>query len=215
MIQLRLLYRIPDWIRFFYRDAVWRGDRSQKCVYLTFDDGPVPEATPHVLDILDRYGVKATFFWVGENVSRYPALAREVIRRGHSVGNHSYHHVEGLKIGNRAYFDDIRLADEAIQAVAGEAWRDPHLFRPPHGRTKPSQRRWLVHRYRLVLWDVITHDYNPDYTPERIVHIVRRYVRNGSIILFHDSIKAKENTLPALPQAIEWLQQEGYVFKTL
>lgn len=215
MIQLRLLYQIPDWIRFFYRGAIWRGDKSQKYVYLTFDDGPVPEATPHVLDILDHYGVKATFFWVGENVSRYPALAREVIRRGHSVGNHSYHHVKGLKSGNSMYFDDIRLADKVIQEVAGDMWREPHLFRPPYGRAKPSQRRWLAGRYRMVLWDVITHDYNPNYTPERIVRIVRRYVRNGSIILFHDSIKSKGNTLPALPKAIEWLQREGYVFKTL
>lgn len=212
----RILYQFPSFLQRLYPDAVWRGDKSLKCVYLTFDDGPVPEVTPDVLDILDRYKVKATFFWVGENVGRYPDLAREVVRRGHRVGNHTYNHLNGWKTPHAVYIENILKANDIMRNTLGTDWRGVRLFRPPYGRGGMKVRPWLRERgYKVVLWDIITHDYNKNYTPQEIENIVFRYVRSGSVILMHDSIKAKKNVLAALPRIIEGLQKRGYDFKSL
>jgi len=209
-------FQVPTWIQYLVHGVVWRGDKHNKCVYLTFDDGPVPDVTPQVLDILDHYGVKATFFLVGENVYRYPELTREVCQRGHTIANHSFNHLPGLRTDYKIYCMNCQLCDEVIEHTLGTQWQNKHLFRPPHGRETTKQKRWLRRNgYHIILWDVITHDYNPFYTPQNIVQIVKHYTRNGSIILFHDSVKSKNNTLTALPEAIEWLQQEGYQFMSL
>lgn len=209
-------FQIPSWLQHLVHGVTWRGDKHKKCVYLTFDDGPVPEVTPQVLDILDTYGIKATFFWVGENVYRYPELAREVSRRGHIIANHTFNHLPGLNTNCRIWRMNCQLCDEVISNTLGSQWENKHLFRPPHGRQTPREKRWLRRSgYQIVLWDVITHDYNHYYTPDDIVRIVQRYTRNGSIILFHDSVKAASNTLAALPKVILWLQQQGYTFASL
>lgn len=214
MIHFRPLFQIPSCLQHLYRKVLWRGDLSCRCVYLTFDDGPIPDVTPTVLDILDQYRVKATFFCVGDNVARYPDLAREVLSRGHQIGNHTYHHLRGLQSTTSTYVADTEQCETTLQSVLHTP--SSHLFRPPHGRTRYAQRRWLMsHGYQVVLWDVLTHDYNPSYTPADILSIVQRYTRNGSIIVFHDSIKAADNMLSALPQVIEMLKKQGYEFRTL
>ncbi len=211
----RLLYQFPTFIQRLYRGVVWRGDTSHKCVYLTFDDGPKPEVTGPLLDILDRYKVKATFFWVGENVWRYPEMAREVVRRGHVVGNHTFNHLPGMKNRRKLYCDNVYLSEDMMQHTLGPEWHSLHLFRPPYGRMRQHQKRILKKDFTIVLWDLITHDYNPKYTCEQILAITKRYVRNGSVIVFHDSLKAKKNVLSATPMVIEYLQKEGYEFRTL
>ena len=211
----RLLYQFPTFIQRLYRGVVWRGDTSHKCVYLTFDDGPKPEVTGPLLDILDRYKVKATFFWVGENVWRYPEMAREVVRRGHVVGNHTFNHLPGMKNRRMLYCDHGYLSEDMMQHTLGPEWHSLHLFRPPYGRMRQRQKRILKKDFTIVLWDLITHDYNPKYTCEQILAITKRYVRNGSVIVFHDSLKAKKNVLSAAPMVIEYLQKEGYEFRTL
>lgn len=214
MINFRPLFQIPSCLQHLYRGVLWRGDLSCKCVYLTFDDGPIPQVTPQVLDILDRYNVKATFFTVGENVFRYPDLAREVYARGHQIGNHTHNHIQGLKTKDESYIANVLKCTDVLKATLNT--QPSVLFRPPHGRTKLSQRRWLSSQgYNVVLWDVLTHDYNKRYTPSEILQIVQRYTRNGSIIVFHDSVKSAENTLAALPQVIEYLKNKGYEFRTL
>ncbi len=191
------------WFQRLYAGVHWRMDSHRKAVYLTFDDGPIPEVTPQVLAVLDRYGVKGTFFMVGENVVKHPEVYAMVCNGGHSVGNHTYNHMKGLRVRTRTYIDNVEKAD----AVLGGT----RLFRPPYGRFWFWQKLALFRLgYGLYLWDVLTHDYNPNYTPERMLSIIRRYTRNGSIINFHDSIKSNERMLAVLPQAIEWLQQEGY-----
>jgi len=211
---MRLLYRLPWWLRLFYKDAVWRKDSSARCVYLTFDDGPVPEVTPQLLDLLDRYHVKATFFWVGENVERNPELAREVVRRGHAVGNHTYNHLRGWRTCLRPYTENILRAERAMEEALGGMPSGSKLFRPPYGRAGLLKHGWLRrHGYEVVLWDIITHDYNPRYTPEEIERAVLRYVRDGSVILFHDSLKASRNMLSSLPHVIERLLASGYEFR--
>ena len=204
---MRLLYQFPTWLQRLYRGVVWRMDPSSKVVYLTFDDGPIPECTPQVLDILAQYGVKATFFMVGENVERYPELLARVREEGHAVGNHTYHHLKGFKTCTHTYLQDVQQANVILQT---------HLFRPPHGRMKYSQKKALHETGQTIyLWDVLTHDYNPCYSVEKMLSVVKRYTRNGSIIVMHDSLKSKDRMLQLLPLMIQWLHAEGYKCETL
>ena len=202
-----LIERPPLLYRLLFPEALSRlNRRRRRVVYLTFDDGPIPEQTPWVLDILDRYGVKATFFMVGDNVRRHPGLLEEVRRRGHSVGNHTMHHLQGMKVATDRYLADVAEADALI---------DSTLFRPPHGIMRWKQSRALRARYNIIMYDLVTRDYSAKLSPDEVVANVRRYARNGSIIVFHDSLKAAPNMRPALPQAIEWLLSQGYEFEPL
>lgn len=202
-----LIERPPLIYRFLFPEAIWRiKKRGRKVVYLTFDDGPVPEVTPWVLDTLDRYGVKVTFFMVGDNVRRNPELFEEVKRRGHSWGNHTMHHLQGMKVRSVNYLRDLSTADQLIQSP---------LFRPPHGIMRWEQARVIKYHYNIVMYDLVTRDYSRKLTPDEVFGNVIRYVRNGSIIVFHDSLKARENMMAVLPRAIEWLKAEGYEFDRL
>lgn len=201
VVQPPLLYRL------LFPEAIWRvKKKGKKVVFLTFDDGPVTEVTPHILDILDSFGVKATFFMVGENALRHPELVEEVRRRGHAVGNHTMHHLKGMSTKGRRYLRDVKQADEILHTT---------IFRPPHGLLRWSQSAVIRRHYNLIMYDVVTRDYAKHITPEEVVDNVRRYSRNGSIIVFHDSLKSHANTLPALPRAIKWLIAHGFEFHTL
>lgn len=190
----------------FWRGVTYRMPRKEKVVYFTFDDGPIPEITPWVLDVLDEYGIKATFFCVGENVARYPEMYREILNRGHKTGNHTYNHLQGLYSGTMEYLDNVSKAAE---------WIDSDLFRPPHGILRYRQRRRLRKKYRIIQWDVLTRDYNGSLSPEKVMSFVRKYVRNGSIITFHDSLRAEKNMKAVLPQAIAFCRDNGYMFGIL
>lgn len=200
-----LIERPPLPYRLLFPEAIWRiKHRHRRVVYLTFDDGPVPEVTPWVLDTLDRYGVRATFFMVGDNVRRHPELLEEVRRRGHSYGNHTMHHLQGMRVKARNYWRDICEADALIESP---------LFRPPHGIMRWKQAAAIKRHYNIIMYDLVTRDYSRRLTPARVLDNVRRYARNGSVIVFHDSLKAERNMRVALPAAIEWLQSEGYGFE--
>ena len=192
------------YLRWLYPRATWRMDSREKSVYLTFDDGPIPEATPFTLDVLDRFGIKATFFMVGDNARKYPHLLEEVRRRGHRIGNHTYNHIGGLRWLSRNYVRNVERANELLQT---------NLFRPPHGWMKWSEYIRLGKRYRVVMWDLVTRDYSKWVTPQDVVNNVKRYTRNGSIITFHDSMKSIEKLKSALPESIQWLKEQGYEFK--
>ena len=194
----------PQFIRQLYPRACWRMSASERVVYLTFDDGPIPEVTPWVLDVLDKYNVKATFFMVGDNARKHPNEFKMVIERGHRIGNHTHNHLRGLEVSTEHYIDNIEKA-------AGHLETD--LFRPPHGFMRFKQYRALCDHYRIIMWDLVTRDYNPKLTGEQILEKVKRYVRPGSIITFHDSLRSINNLHYALPRAIEWLLAEGYSFK--
>lgn len=190
-----------------YRGVVWRMNPSSKVVYLTFDDGPIPQCTPQVLDILRQYNARATFFMVADNAQRYPELLERVKAEGHAIGNHTFHHMRGCQSITQQYLDDIAHGQQVLQT---------HLFRPPHGRMRYAQKRALLQQgYTIYLWDVLTHDYNPCYTPDKMIRIVQRFTRNGSIIVFHDSLKSRDRMLIALPHVIQWLQAQGYQLQTL
>ena len=199
--------RPPLLYRLLFPEAIWRLKKhKEKVVFLTFDDGPTPEVTPWVLDTLDTYGIKATFFMVGDNVARYPDVFEEVKRRGHSYGNHTMHHLQGMKVTTYRYMHDITEANDLIGSV---------LFRPPHGLLRWKQARAIKDRYNIVMYDLVTRDYSKKLNPEQVMANVRRYARNGSIIVFHDSLKAEKNMKAVLPQAIEWLLSRGYRFERI
>ncbi|MDE6338533.1 MAG: polysaccharide deacetylase family protein [Muribaculaceae bacterium] len=202
-----LIERPPEWIRRLAPESLFRvKDEGDKNVYLTFDDGPIPEVTPRLLDLLDEYDIKATFFMVGDNVRKYPDIYREVLARGHRVGNHTMHHLQGLRTKTDDFLADIGEASGYI---------DSDLFRPPHGWMKPTQRRELSKRYKIVMYDLVTRDYSKRLTAEDVFENVRRYSRPGSIIVFHDSLKSEPRLFEALPESIRWLRENGYEFATL
>jgi peptidoglycan/xylan/chitin deacetylase (PgdA/CDA1 family) len=188
------------------RNYLWRKNSSEKVVYLTFDDGPVPEVTPQVLSVLDNFNIKATFFCVGDNVYRYPELYSEILLKGHSVGNHTFHHLNGYKVEQEQYLDDVEEASNLI---------DSQLFRPPYGKLTRKEKKILEQKFQIVLWDVISYDYDRNLSSSQVLENVKRHSRNGSIILFHDSLKAKNNMLTVLPEAINFLLAEGYRFGRL
>ena len=193
-----LLYRI------LFPEGVWRIKRKRrKVVYLTFDDGPIPEVTPWVLDLLDHYGIKATFFMVGDNVRRHPELLEEIKKRGHSWGNHTMNHLQGFKERSHIYLRNIKEADDLI---------DSPLYRPPHGIMRWGQAKVIKDHFNIIMYDLVTRDYSKKLNGEQVFHNVKRFARNGSIIVFHDSLKAERNLRYALPRAIEWLKNEGYEF---
>lgn len=194
----------PQFIRRLYPRACWRMNASEKSVYLTFDDGPIPEVTPWVLDVLDKYHIKATFFMVGDNVRKHPDEYKMVVERGHRIGNHTYNHLKGIEELTERYIANIDKAD---------CYLSTDLFRPPHGLMRMDQYRALSERYRIIMWDLVTRDYNPNLNGRQILRKVKQYARNGSIITFHDSLRSVHNLHYALPRAIEWLMQEGYEFK--
>jgi peptidoglycan/xylan/chitin deacetylase (PgdA/CDA1 family) len=202
-----MLIEQPPWIyRAIFQGAIWKLPKADPCVYLTFDDGPVPHVTPWVLDTLDAYGIKATFFCVGDNVYKYPDLYRMLIERGHRTGNHTWNHIKGTHFRSKNYVGNVEKAAALIRS---------DLFRPPYGHMRLPQLYRLRKKYRIVMWDVVTRDYSPHVTPDDVVRIVQRYTRNGSIIVFHDSLKALQRITTALPRAIEWLLSQGYRFETL
>ena len=211
-------------------------DPSERSVYLTFDDGPIPESTPFLLETLRRYGVKATFFVVGENVQKHPDLIQQIIDDGHKVGNHTYHHLGSFKHWAATYLIDTFKCQQAISpyltsprrggtvlslengvtAKASPPWGgfERALFRHPHGWLRHSVYYWLSKEFRIVMWDLVTRDYSKWLTADDVYENVRRYARNGSIITFHDSLKSIDKLHTALPRSIEWLQEQGYEFKT-
>ena len=196
--------RPPFLYRMYFSEALWRIPHSEKCVYLTFDDGPIPQVTPWVLDILKQYDVPATFFCTGDNVARNPGLFDSLRAAGHQVGNHTMSHVQGLHMNTQDSLRNIEKAHDLIQSP---------LFRPPHGFMRPSQFAAIKEKYTTVMWDVVTRDYSRNLNGEQVFDNVRRYVRNGSIIVFHDSLKSQHNLRYALPRSIEWLLENGYAFR--
>ena len=179
-------------------------DRHERSVYLTFDDGPIPESTPFLLDTLRQYQVKATFFMVGDNVRKYPDLYQQIVSEGHQVGNHTHNHISGFRHSLHSYSYNVEKAN---------AYLHSHLFRPPHGWMRLAQYALLSRRYKVVMWDLVTRDYSRWLTAEDILDNVKRYARPGSIITFHDSLKSIDKLHYALPHSIEWLQEQGYQFR--
>ena len=198
-----LIERAPKLYRNLYKGSHWRFNMDKKVVYLTFDDGPIPELTPWVLDLLDKYNIKATFFCVGDNVKKHPDIFQAIQERGHRIGNHTFHHIQGLKTDTKSYLEDVKEAGQLIKSK---------LFRPPYGHMRFPQFKALKKQYKIIMWDVVTRDYSCLMTADQVFDVVKKYTRNGSIIVFHDSLKAGDRMKESLPKSIEWLLEQGYSF---
>ncbi len=194
------------WLRWLFPQALWRKDKNKKTVYLTFDDGPIPEATPFVLQILKERGIHATFFMVGENAKKHPELLEKVKEQGHVVGNHTYNHFAGIRHTTRCYLANVERANEVLHA---------RLFRPPHGWMRMPQYLWLKRKYKIVMWDLVTRDYSRRLNAEDVYNNIVKYARNGSIITFHDSLRSIDKLQTALPRSLDWLIANGYSFDVL
>ena len=192
------------WLRWLYPKAIWRMNPEEHSVYLTFDDGPIPESTPFILKTLDDFGIKATFFMVGDNVRKHPDLYKQIIDAGHQVGNHTYNHIGAFKHWAITYAVNTEKANKLIKA---------HLFRPPHGWMRHSEYWWLGKYYKIIMWDLVTRDYSKWLTADDVLNNVKKYSRNGSIITFHDSLKSIDKLRYALPASIKWSKEQGYEFK--
>ncbi|PKP10948.1 MAG: polysaccharide deacetylase family protein [Bacteroidetes bacterium HGW-Bacteroidetes-4] len=201
------IHQPPNWLRKIYFSFHWKINNQAKELYLTFDDGPTPEVTEWVLNELATYGAKATFFCIGRNVERHPAIYKNILEQGHAVGNHTYSHLNGWHTWNNEYIDDIRLASDFIKSK---------LFRPPYGRIRQKQIRSLKKAgYKLFMWDVLSEDYNQTLSPEQSLNYVLQYTEKGSIIVFHDSVKASKNLYAVLPQVLKHFTEQGFTFKKL
>lgn len=199
--------RTPFFLRRLYPSLIWRMPRDQKRIFLTFDDGPIPDVTPWVLNTLKRYGIKATFFCVGANIEKNPDIFKRMLDEGHQVANHTYNHISGWQHGIDTYLENVERCEHLTGSL---------LFRPPYGRGKRNQYKALKKRgYRIVMWDVLSGDFDMKLSNEKCLNGVLKYTRNGSIIVFHDNIKAVPRLEYALPRAIEYWLSAGYEFGLL
>lgn len=205
--------RTPFFLPWLYRGLVWRKSTDEKALYLTFDDGPVPGPTEFVLDTLRSLHAKATFFCIGDNVRKYPRVFEQVVKDGHTIGNHTFHHLNGWKTPAPAYLDNVRMCDQQMQKNDFFS-DDVRLFRPPYGRITRHQISMLSN-YRIIMWDVLTHDYRSRLHPERCLSSSICATRNGSIIVFHDSYKAEKNMRFVLPRFMNHFLDRGFQFKAL
>jgi peptidoglycan/xylan/chitin deacetylase (PgdA/CDA1 family) len=198
--------RTPKMVKKVYPSLTWDFHDHSNEVFLTFDDGPTPGITEQVVDILKTYGAYASFFCIGRNAERNPELIKRIRTEGHTIGNHTYSHLNGMKTNNKDYFNDVQLAQSLIQAG---------LFRPPYGMIRPSQIRYLRKLYSIIMWDVMSYDYDADITKEKCLDNVSKNVRPGSIVVFHDSLKASERVLYALPQVLDFLKEKNFKCRSI
>lgn len=202
---------IPPIIQGLYPSYLWRIPNAKETVYLSFDDGPHPEITPWVLDELSRYQAKATFFTVGANVDRYPEVAQQIVRKGHLIGNHTYHHVNGALTSNSTYFEEIRKGGEALQRIGIHT----SLFRPPYGRMKYAQLGVVKKSHQIIMMDVVAGDFDPRLDGNQVAQNVLKNYKAGSIILLHDSKKASDRLKVALPVILKSLYERGISMQAL
>ncbi|KAA9339917.1 polysaccharide deacetylase family protein [Hymenobacter busanensis] len=193
-------------------DTIWQLPAAERTVYLTFDDGPIPEETPWVLEQLAEYDAKALFFCVGDNLERHPDIAWQALAAGHQLGNHTQHHLSGWSTERGRYLADIARCQQVLDVLQPDA---PRFFRPPYGRITPGLNRTLGPDYRIVMWDLLTCDYDGTYAPDKCLRDALRLTRPGSVVVFHDSLKASRNLRYVLPRYLAALTEQGYRFATL
>ena len=207
------IVKTPVLIRYLFNGLVWKVAGNEKTIYLTFDDGPTPEATPYVLDMLDRYRARATFFCVGDNIRKHDEIFKAVISGGHMIGNHTFNHLNGWKTPDEEYFQNIGDCHAIIHQTG--YLRNQKLFRPPYGRIKWSQLNFLKQKYKIVMWDILTRDYNPGHNPDALLKKILKSTVSGSIVVFHDSKKALPGLRLFLEKFLKHFTLSGYTFSTL
>ena len=200
-------------IKWLFPKYIWDCSPDTKRVYLTFDDGPVPEATPWVLDLLKKYNAKATFFCIGENVAKNPEVLKRIVIEGHAIGNHTYNHLNGWQTKKSDYIDNVADCENSIYTLLK---RETKLFRPPYGKLTSSQANELLRRgYKIVMWDILSADFDTSVSAEECTNNVLKNIKPGSIVIFHDSLKAFKNLEYALPATLKFIHDKGYICDVL
>ena len=209
-------------MRAMYPDFLWRVKTDEKVIYLTFDDGPIPEITEFVLSALEKHQAKATFFCIGGNIEKYPSIFQQVINQGHTIGNHTFNHLKGWNTEDNIYIENFKKCNDEIysqQLISGTppAHNSQLIthFRPPYGRIKKSQATEILKTHEIIMWDVLSGDYDQSIPKETVLKKSIQYSEKGSIVLFHDSIKASKNMMYALPRFLEHFSNQGFTFKKL
>jgi peptidoglycan/xylan/chitin deacetylase (PgdA/CDA1 family) len=203
-------------MRAIYPDFLWRVKTDEKVIYLTFDDGPIPEVTEFVLAELAKCQAKATFFCIGNNIQKHPDIFQQVVNQGHSIGNHTFNHLKGWYTENDEYIENFRLCEATIiQNLSANLYPTLPKFRPPYGRIKNKQASEILKTHEIIMWDVLAGDYDQSISKEVILKKTLQYTEAGSIVLFHDSVKANRNIEYALPRFLEYFSEKGFVFKKL
>ncbi|MFD2726569.1 polysaccharide deacetylase family protein [Hyunsoonleella rubra] len=221
--------KTPEVVKSLFPNYVWNIETSEKVLYLTFDDGPTPEITEWVLDELEMHNAKATFFCIGANIEKYPEIFQKVLKIGHRIGNHTQHHLKGWKFNTKDYLEDVKMAEGLLnskfqklnpkihnKAIVNCKSPIVNLFRPPYGKIKRKQGRKLIEMgYKIIMWDVLAFDWKKSVSPEECMDNVLSKATNGSIIVFHDSVKASKNMQYALPKVLAHFSAKGYKFEAL
>lgn len=227
---------MPRFVQRLYPERVWAFQRSKNSVYLTFDDGPIPEVTPWVLDELKKHNAKATFFCIGENIQKHPEIFRRIIDEGHSVGNHTFNHLKGTKTETSEYIENVEKAErqmmDAGSWVTDEGSRGidnskidnqqskivnrKSLFRPPYGKITSKQAKLLQQKgFKIVMWDIISYDFDANISEEKCLQNVLKNIKPGSIVVFHDSLKAEKNLRYVLPKVLEFIGEKKMLFNPI
>lgn len=221
------MVKIPKIIKRLFFNQIWNIPNTENAVYLTFDDGPNPEITEKVLEILSKHQIKATFFCIGDNVRKHPEIFKKIISENHAIGNHTFNHLKGWKTSTQTYIENTVLCEEELLKfqVSNSKSQSEHLkldtghsklFRPPYGKITPWQSYKLRKLgYKIIMWDVLSKDYDVNLTPEICYENVIKNVTSGSIIVFHDSVKAQKNILNSLDKTIETLKSKGFNFEKI
>lgn len=215
-----MVHRTPFLFPLLYPSLVWRMPGQHKEIYLTFDDGPIPGPTEFVLHTLSRYNAHGTFFCIGDNIRKHPQVFKRIVDDGHAIGNHTFNHLNGWRTDSTKYLENIKLCDDAIISVSASEPQGPlpdqglRLFRPPYGRITRKQIK-LLPNYQIIMWDVLSVDYNKHLSSEACLRNTINACRPGSIVVFHDSFKAEKNMTYALPRLLEYFSERGYSFKSI
>lgn len=206
--------KIPKIIKLLFFNQVWNIPNTENTIYLTFDDGPTPEITEKVLEILEKHNIKATFFCIGDNVRKHPEIVQKIISKNHSVCNHTYSHLKGWKTSTRNYISNTEACEIKLNSLF--KIRNSKLFRPPYGKITPWQSYKLRRLgYKIIMWDVLSKDYDATISAETCYENVINNATSGSIIVFHDSVKAKNNVLNSLDKTISTLKSKGFNFEKI
>jgi peptidoglycan/xylan/chitin deacetylase (PgdA/CDA1 family) len=214
-------HHIGKLIPSLFPNLTWQRETEQKTVYLTFDDGPVPEITDFVLQELTIRNAKATFFCVGENIAKYPQIFEKILQAGHQVGNHTNNHINGWLFDDHLYFKNVELCQKEIDKFETGKYLPPKtngqkkLFRPPYGKITRKQIEKLQQDYEIVMWTLLSGDFDRTLNPQKCLEKTSKYTENGTIVVFHDSIKAAKNLQFVLPKYLDFLVEQGYQFNTL
>lgn len=206
------LVKTPKFVQRMFRNRTWAYSNSTDKVYLTFDDGPIPEVTPWVLSELKKYNAKATFFCIGANIENHPDIFKHILAEGHAVGNHTHHHVNGFKINNSDYVENVQQANKILKQFSSPIHKSLRkLFRPPFGKLRSKQAKMLRKLgYTIIMWEVLSADFDQKVTKEKCLNNVSKNIRPGSIVVFHDSLKAKEKLQYALPKVLNFIEEKGW-----